>query len=53
MERCGAANALGILGVKEAATPLTALLEDEAAGVRRAARLALLRILEDCPDCPK
>ena len=53
MERSGGASALGLLRVKEAAKPLTDLLEDESPEVRRAARLALLQILEECPDCPK
>jgi HEAT repeat protein len=53
MERAGGASALGLLRVKEAAPKLTELLEDEAAEVRRSARLALLGILEECPDCPK
>ena len=53
MERAGGASALGLLRVKEAAPKLTELLEDEAPEVRRSARLALLSILEECPDCPK
>jgi HEAT repeat protein len=53
MERAGAASALGVLRVKAAAPKLTALLEDESAEVRRSARLALLTILQECPDCPQ
>lgn len=51
-ERAGAASALGILRAKEAAGPLGELLEDESPDVRRCARLALLQILEECPDRP-
>ena len=53
MERAGGASALGLLRIADAAPALTALLEDEAAKVRRSARLALLQILEECPDCPR
>ncbi|MBM3499838.1 MAG: HEAT repeat domain-containing protein [Armatimonadetes bacterium] len=53
MERAGGAAALGLLRVKDAAPKLTELLEDEAAEVRRSARLALLSILKECPDCPQ
>lgn len=52
LERSGAASALGILGSQEATKPLTELLDDEDSRVRRAARLALVAILEECPDCP-
>jgi HEAT repeat protein len=53
LERSGAAQALGLLAAQEAIKPLTDVLEDEDARVRRSARLALQMILEDCPDCPK
>lgn len=52
MERVGAADALATLGSREAIKPLTDLLEDEESRIRRAARLSLQLILEECPDCP-
>jgi HEAT repeat protein len=52
IERAGAADALGWLASQAAIKPLTELLEDEDARVRRAARLSLRLILEECPDCP-
>ncbi len=51
LERAGAAHALGVLATREAIKPLTELIDDEDSRVRRAAKMALIAILEECPDC--